>query len=186
MKFIDKIILCIFSVLILLESVFLCFFVFGWINVTDFYVAINRLLADSGSCNILLGLCAIFILLAIKGIFFESKTEEEKDSNTGILLENDDGKLIVTKEALISIVNSVVSGFESVKSQQCKIVLDENNDLSIMLTMEVSDNAIIKELSNNIQLRIKEEIKKSLDVDVKKLDIKVKNLIEESNEAKDK
>lgn len=186
MKFIDKMILCIFSVLVLLVSVFSCFLIFGWVDVTEFYVAITRLLADKVSCNVLLGLNVVFILLAIKGIFFESKTEEEKDSNTGILLENDDGKLIVTKEALISIVNSVVSGFESVKCQQCKIVLDENSDLSILLTIEVSDNAIIKELSNNIQVRIKEEIKKSLDVDVKKLDIKVKNLIEESNETKDK
>ena len=64
-----------------------------------------------------------------------------------ILLENDDGKLLITKETLTSIVNSVVSGFESVKDQQSKIILDENNNLSILLTIEVSDNAVIKELT---------------------------------------
>ena len=71
------------------------------------------------------------------------------------------------------------------KDQQSKIILDENNDLSILLTIEVSDNAIIKELSNNIQIRVKDAIKKSLDVEVKSLDIKVKNMVAPSNETKD-
>lgn len=177
MKFIDKMILCVFSVVILLISIFSCFFIFGWADVTNLYVIITKILADKTSCNVLIGLNVAFILLAIKGIFFESRTEEEKGSSNGILLENDDGKLLITKETLTSIVNSVVSGFESVKDQQSKIILDENNDLSILLTVEVSDNAIIKELSNNIQIRVKEAIKKSLDVEVKSLDIKVKNMV---------
>ena len=169
MKFIDKVILCVFSVMILLISVLSCFLIFGWIDTTNFHLFMTEMLADKTTCNILLGLNAIFIILAIKGIFFESKTEEEKNFNNGILLENDDGKLLITKETLTSIVNSVVSGFESVKGQQSKIILDENNDLSILLTIEVSDNAVIKELSNNIQIRVKDAIKKSLDVEVKSL-----------------
>lgn len=185
MKFIDKMILCLFSVIILLISIFSCFFIFGWADITNVYVFITRILADKTTCNILIGLNVVFILLAIKGIFFESKTEEEKNSNSGILLQNDDGKLLITKETLTSIVNSVVSGFESVKGQQAKIILDDNNDLSILLTIEVSDNAVIKELSNNIQIRVKDAIKKSLDVEVKSLDIKVKNMVVPSVETKD-
>lgn len=185
MKFIDKVILCVFSVMILLISVLSCFLIFGWIDTTNFHLFMTEMLADKTTCNILLGLNAIFIILAIKGIFFESKTEEEKNFNNGILLENDDGKLLITKETLTSIVNSVVSGFESVKDQQSKIILDENNDLSILLTIEVSDNAVIKELSNNIQIRVKDAIKKSLDVEVKSLDIKIKNMVVPLSETKD-
>ena len=185
MKFIDKMILCIFSVMILLVSVISCFFIFGWADMTNFYMLITKMLADRTTCNILLGLNVIFILLAIKGIFFESKSEDEKNFSNGILLENDDGKLLITKETLTSIVNSVVSGFDSVKDQQSKIILDENNNLSIALTIEVLDNAVIKELSNNIQIRVKDAIKKSLDVEVKSLDIKVKNLIVPSDQTKD-
>ena len=53
------------------------------------------------------------------------------------------------------------------------------------LTIEVLDNAVIKELSNNIQIRVKDAIKKSLDVEVKSLDIKVKNMIVPTDETKD-
>ena len=125
------------------------------------------------------------ILFAIKGIFFESSTDEEKSVGNGIMLENDDGKLLVTKETITSIVNSVVAGFEGVKDQQSKITLDENNDLSILLTIAVSDQAVIKDLSNNIQVRVKDAIKKSLDVEVKSLDIKVKDMVTPVKDTKE-
>ena len=177
MKFIDKMILCVFSVIMLIISMLGSFFIFGWIKVEDIYLIITRILADQVTCNIFLGLNFLFIILAIKAIFFESKTKEEKFISDGILLQNDDGKLLITRETLISIVNSVVSGFDSVKNQQSKIVIDENGNLSIVLTIEVADSAIIKELSNNIQIRVKETIKKSLDLEVKSLDIKIKNMV---------
>lgn len=176
MKFIDKMILCVFSVLILLMSIITFFLIFGWADVTTVYVMLTNALQDTLTCNILIGLNVVLMLLAIKGIFFEGKDKDEKFKE-GILLQNDDGKLLISKETLTSIVNSVVSGFESVKSQQSKIVLDSNNDLSIILTIEVSENAIIKELSNNIQIRVKDTIKKSLDIEIKSLDIRVKNMI---------
>ena len=48
----------------------------------------------------------------------------------------------------------------------------------------MSNNAVIKELSNNIQVKVKDAIKKSLDVDIKNLDIRVKNVIKpEENKA---
>lgn len=177
MKTLDRLILCVFSVIILLAAMLSSFFIFGWADVTTVYLLITDALRDATTCNILIGVNIVLILLAIKGIFFESTDKEEKMSNDGILLQNDDGKLLVTKDAIIGIVSAVVSGFESVKNSECKITLDEKNNIAIVLTIEVSDNAVIKELSNNIQIRVKDTIKKSLDVEVKSLDIRVKNMI---------
>ena len=185
MKFLDKMILCIFSVLILLMAVISSACIFGWIDTTGLYVFVTKALADQTTCNIFLGLNVVLILFAIKGIFFESSTDEEKSVGNGIMLENDDGKLLVTKETITSIVNSVVAGIEGVKDQQSKITLDENNDLSILLTIAVSDKAVIKDLSNNIQVRVKDAIKKSLDVEVKSLDIKVKDMVTPVKDTKE-
>ena len=46
-------------------------------------------------------------------------------------------------------------------------------------------NKKIKELSNNIQIRVKDTIKKSLDIEVKSLDIRVKDMVrpEETKEV---
>lgn len=184
MKVLDKIILCIFSVLILLISILTCAFIFGWVEITTCFVMFTNMLKDTTICNVLLGINVVFIILAIKGIFFEASDKEEKYKE-GILLENEDGKLLITKDTLVSIVNSVVSGFDSVKSQQTKILFDKDNNLSIILTIEVSEKAIIKELSNNIQIRVKDTIKKSLDIEVKSLDIRVKDMVrpEETKEV---
>ena len=184
MKVLDKIILCLFSVIILIMSVLTSFVIFGWLPLSDSYVYMSKILSDRINCNILIGINIILILMAIKGIFFESRTKEEKESSDGILLENEDGKLMIAKETLISIVNTTVSGFTSVKDKKAKILLDENNDVSIMITIEVANDAIIKELSNNIQIKVKEAIKKSLDIEVKNLDIKIKDIVTPKEEVK--
>lgn len=176
MKIVDKTILYIFSVIILLTVIMTSCLIFGWVDATTIYLVISNILSNSTTCNILIGINALICILAIKTIFFPSSSNEEK-YNDGILLENDDGKLLITRETLTNIVDSVVSGFESVKNTQTKILLDQENNLSIILTIDVSDNAIIKELSNNIQLRVKDTIKKSLDVEIKSLDIRIKRVI---------
>ena len=61
--------------------------------------------------------------------------------------------------------------------------MDENNDLSVSLKIEVDENAVIKELSNNIQIKVKDAIKKSIDVDVKSLDINVKDMVKQEENA---
>ena len=46
MKFLDKMILCIFSVLILLMAVISSACIFGWIDTTGLYVFVTKALAD--------------------------------------------------------------------------------------------------------------------------------------------
>lgn len=178
MKILDRIALAVFSVIILLISIIGCLVIFGWIDITTIYMIVSHILADKITCNILIVLNCIFIALAIKCIFFESSYKDSEKYNDGILLENDDGKLLITKETLTSMVNAVVSGFSSVKSSQSKVILDNENNLSIVLTIETSNNTIIKELSNNLQMRIKEKIKESLDLEVKSIDIRIKNVVD--------
>ena len=65
MKFLDKMILCIFSVLILLMAVISSACIFGWIDATGLYVFVTKALADQTTCNILLGLNVVLILFAM-------------------------------------------------------------------------------------------------------------------------
>ena len=178
MKFLDRIALTLFSVVILLLSIIVTLTIFGWLDITTIYMLATQIIADQTTCNIIIGINCVFILLALKCIFFESEGREKENFSDGILLENEDGKLLITKETLTSMVNAVVYGFESVKNSQTKVHLDEDNNLFIVLTIETTKNTIIKELSNNLQIRIKEKIKDSLDLDVKSIDIRVKNIIE--------
>ena len=75
MKILDKIGLVVFSNLILILSVLMCLLIFGWLDIESVYFLVKFALADKVMSNIMLALAVIFIMLAIKCIFF---TSEEK------------------------------------------------------------------------------------------------------------
>lgn len=176
MKTIEKIALVLFSTLMLIISVVLCLAIFGWIDVNFIGDVINVAISNSITSNIILVLSIIFILLAIRCIFFDSSSKEKEEYKNGILLENANGKLLITKETIENLVNAVVKGFDSAEDVTTRIELDKENNLIVFVNLNVKENAVIKELSTNLQNKIKETIKKSSDLDVKEVNIKVKNI----------
>ena len=181
MKILDRIGLALFSTLILILSVIVCLMIFGWLDVDFVYQIMTRAIEDQISSNILLALSVIFILLAIKCIFFDSSSKQETDYKNGILLENADGKLLITKDTLENLVNNVVKGFESAENVTTRVELDKENNVKVFVNLSVKENAIIKELSTNLQTKIKTTIKKTSDLEVEEVNIKVKDIEPEKN-----
>ena len=167
MKTIDRIALALFSSLILIFSVKLCLAIFGWID-TDLLGNLQEIVITDRITS--------KILLAIKCIFFDSTSKEQVDYKNGILLENSNGKLLITKETIENLVNAVVKGFDSAEEVATKIDLDKDNNLTVNVNLVVKENAVIKELTSNLQAKIKEAVKKSSDLDVKEVNVKVKNI----------
>ena len=56
MKVLDKIALVLFSSIILIVSVLLCFMIFGWIHLDVVTIYMKDLLNDQTACNITLGI----------------------------------------------------------------------------------------------------------------------------------
>ena len=54
--------------------------------------------------------------------------------------------------------------------------MDKDNNLTVNVNLVVKENAVIKELTSNLQAKIKEAVKKSSDLDVKEVNVKVKNI----------
>ena len=181
MKILDKIGLVLFANLILILSVIICLLIFGWISVDNVDYAINLVLNNQIASNIILTLCVVFIILAIKCIFFTSEEKKINGIKDGILLENDDGQLVISKSTLEELVNKIAKSFESAENVNSKIVLDEEKKLIVYVTLSVKEDAVIKELSNNLQNRIKSAIKKTSDLEVKEVNISVKDLSQKQN-----
>ncbi len=184
MKIVEKIALALFSNIILIIAILLCLVIFGWLDLDVIHGMLEYGFADSTISSIILGVCVVLILLAIKCIFFDSSSKEEEKAREGIMLENDNGRLMVTKETLENLANSVVKGFENTEGITSKVVLDKENNVRVLVNLTVKPDTVIKELSNNLQSRIKETIKKSLDLDVKEVNIKVKNIAPKTEHVK--
>lgn len=176
MKILDRIGLALFSSLMLIISIIVCLMIFGWLSVDLVHELVVMAINDSVSSNIMLGLSIAFILLAIKCIFFDSSSKQEMDYKNGILLENSDGKLLITKDTIENLVNSVVKGFDSAENVTTRVELDNENNVTVFVNLSVKENAIIKELSTNLQTKIKTTIKNTSDLEVKEVNIKVKDI----------
>lgn len=176
MKILDKIGLIIFSNIVLILSIILCLLIFGWLSPETVYEITKIALNDPFTTKIVLGLAIAFIILAIKCIFFTSEKKQINGIKDGILLQNSDGQLVISKTTLEELVNNVVKGFDSAQNVSSKIVLDEEKNLIVYVTIDVKQNAVIKELSNNLQTKIKSAIKNTSDLEVKEVNISVKEL----------
>lgn len=176
MKIIDKFNLVTFSIIILILSLVICVLSFGWLDLDLATDAISFLITDSVANKVSLGVAIVLILLAIKSIFFNSFSKEKMESKDGILLENDNGKLLVSRDTIESLTNAVVRSFESAENVMTKVEVDSESHVKIYVTLFVYPDAVIKELSNKLQTNVKDTIKKSLDLEVTEVNIRIKNI----------
>lgn len=176
MKILEKITLIIYANIMLILSVVLCLLVFGWIDINIVGDMITRIIAGETSGKVLLGVSVLFILLSIKCIFFDSTSKEQIKERQGVLLENESGKLMISKETIENLVNSVALNFQSAEDVTTKVELDKENNVKVFVNLIVNEEAIIKDLSSNLQERIREKVKTATDLEVKEVNITVKKV----------
>ena len=183
MKTLEKITLIIYSNIILILSIVLCLLIFGWLDMDLVGNMVYRLIVGETSSKILLGLGIIFILLSIKCIFFDSTSKEQIKERQGVLLENESGKLLISKETIENLVNSVALNFQSAEDVTTRVELDRDNNVNVYVNLIISSDAIIKDLSVNLQTKIKEKVKRATDLDVKEVNITVKKVAAKEQQA---
>jgi len=176
MKIIDRFNLALFSIIILAVSLVICILAFGWLDYNLAIDGITYVVTNDVGSKVLVGVAIVLILLAIKSIFFNSFSKEKIQSKEGILLENDNGKLLVSRDTIESLTNAVVKSFETAENAMTKVEVDEESKVKIYITLFVHPDAVIKELSTKLQTNVKDTIKKSLDLDVTEVNIRVKNI----------
>ena len=182
MKLIEKIILVIYSIIMLILSFVFCLLIFRLINIDIINNFIFQILNSSIFSTIIVIISVIFILMSIKCIFFLSKKSDYYKDN--LLLKNEDGKLIITKVTIENLVNNVIKGFASAQEVNTKVKFNKENNIIVNVNLLIKEEANMKELSNNIQCKIKDTIKKTSDLNVQEINIKIKNIEKVENKNK--
>ena len=183
MKVLEKITLFLYANIMLIFSIILCLLVFGWLDMELVGGIIQKLIVGDLSGKIILGVSVLFILLSIKCIFFDSSYKKKQKTSQGVLLENESGKLLISKETIENLVNSVALNFENSEQVTTRIDLDKENNVIVYVNLTVSSDAVIKDLSANLQKDIKEKIKNATDLEVKEVNITVKRVVEKQPEG---
>lgn len=199
MKIIDKIILNIYSLIILIESIIVILLIFGWAKIETIIYIIKDMLNNNIAYNIVFGISVVFIILSIKAMLFKNsrdttevvETQRKDKMGEGVLIENEDGKLLISKETIERLANSVVNNFENIQDARTKVIIYNKKDITIVVELQILQNTVIKDLNSNLQFRIKDIIKEATELEVTEVNIKIKNIInipqkaEEYNEYED-
>ena len=121
--------------------------------------------------------CVLLSLWSIANVFL--KSDSRKENVNGILLENENGSLLITKDSISNLVESVLKKNSDVKQESVKIEFTTNKDIIINIVVSVKDSIVMKETSAKLQENIKMIIKKATDLDVKEINIKIKGIEQE-------
>ena len=179
MKFIEKVTLIIYSNIILILSVIACLLVFGWIDIDVVQNLVKDLILYGTSSKIILGVSIVFILLSLRCIFFDPTSKQELKDKQGILLANDNGKLMISKETIADLVQAVTKQYKMAKEVTSRVELDKENNVNIFVNLVVGSDTVIKDLSADLQDKIKTKVKETTDLEVKEVNITVKKAVQE-------
>ena len=148
MKILEKFVLILYSFLVLVISVVLCLVIFKIIDIETINNCIKYMLEDSTILITVLASSIVCILLSIRCLFFRKRKEIKKSDATDILLENESGRLLISKRAIENAVRNVVNN--AVKdTKDCKVIVDIDpaNYLSVYVSILLNNNL---KISNQI------------------------------------
>lgn len=188
MKFFDKLGLAIFSAIVLIISITLCLIGFGWIEPSVYGILISKAYASQTGTYVLIGSCTVLALLAIKCLFFTDMTsKDDEEEGSGILLQNEDGRLLITADTLRNMVEGVITDFDEITDSITRINITKENDVIIEISIDVLRGTVIKDVTSRLQTKVKKEIKAATDLEIKYVNVKVRNTgIEKADEDKEK
>lgn len=176
MKKLDKIILVLFSVIILIEGIVATLLIAGWVDLLTVVSLMKRAVTTSPADQVILGLSIVGIILSVKCIFFDGSYKNGNKKDRDVLMQNDNGRLIISITTLENIVTSVVKSFDSAIDSNTRIQLDNENNVIVLVNLTVTKDVVIKELTLNMQNKIKESIKRTSDLEVKEVNVRIKNI----------
>lgn len=174
MKFLDKLALKIFSIIVLALVVVLVLIITGIVPVGIIEDYITLLTDYDTAMKAAIAVIAVLALLAIKGFFFTSKPEN--NGKDGIILENASGKLVISKESLENLIASVIKDVPGADTVSSRTILDKDKNLIVYVTAIVSKDVMLKDITNEVQSKIKLAMKRTADLEVKEVNVKIKNI----------
>jgi len=174
MKILEKFVLILYSFLMLIVSAIICLILFKVISIDQIKDCIEYVQKDTALVITLLAIAIVCILLSIRCLFFRKKKQIKKSNTTEILLENESGRLLISKNAIENAAKNIVR--ESLHlNTDIKVTadIDPANNISIYIAVMLDRALNVRDLTLDLQLRIKNEIKNSFGLEVKQVNIKV-------------
>ena len=174
MTLFQKIVSVTLASVVLFVSVVLMLTLGGILDVNLGSDIMENILEGDFLSKILFAVFAILSIFSIKEIAFGEKVS--KEGKEGLILENESGKLIISKESLESLIAGVGKEIEGVESVASRTFIDSEKNVIVEVNVVVGREAVLKEISAELQRNVKSALKQTADLDVRFVNIKIKNI----------
>lgn len=175
MRYLDRLINFIFSLVILVLAIVIIMVSAGFVGYenVDNWIKLNMFSAANNTTTCIVAI--ITLIAALKTTVFLSRMNPKK-KNT-ILVDTNHGKIQIAAETIENTAKTVVKDYEEIKDAQVKMV-KEKRGIKVYMALLVLPNTNIIELSAKVQDEVKEAIEDTTGVKVNNVDIKIKNITE--------
>ena len=183
MTLFEKIISLTFSVIVLIVSVSFVLTLGGALDPDLGSDMMKNIMDGEFFSNLLFLVSILLMILSLKEIAFGKKLE--KEGREGIVLENETGKLIISKESLENLIAGEAKEIDGTESISSKTFLDLEKNLIVDVNVVLSKDVAIKEISAELQKRIKDVLKRTADLNTKHINIRIKNISNKKSKKSD-
>ena len=167
----DKFLLKIFSLIIIIMSIFLILYSTQMIGDVTILKQIGSWLVVNKYVGLSVG--GVLALLGLIGLFSASDSQESLKS--GLAIKTEKGTVYITKDTFESIILGVTRGYVELKNVKVDIQMDEDGVVANVYTMILPDT-VVPTLTAKLQENIKSSIKKQTTIEIKEANIKIKGV----------
>lgn len=175
MKFLDRLINFIFSLVMVVFSVVVLLVMFDLADSSFVNGLLNDYVWNVQNKTIVIGVASLVFLAGLKTTIFLADFRKKK--KIPIMVASDNGNVQIAAEMIESTAKAVAKSHEEVKEVNAKMV-SRSKGVDIFMSLLVSQDTNIRALTIAIQEEVKNKIHDTTGVLVLNTDIKVKNIVE--------
>lgn len=179
MRGFEKFILCIFSIVMIIEAVFFILVSTSMIQVGELYTVFVNFLIANKLWVLVVG--AVVSLLGLIGLFSSSDSSDE--SRSGLAIKNESGTVFLNRDTFESMIMSVARNYPELVNPKVDVTISEEGVKANIYSLILPDT-VVPTLSSKLQENIKAVVKKQTTIEIKEANVKIKGVYMEPQKSK--
>lgn len=171
MKYFEKFILVVFSIIIIIEAVGVILYSTEMLNIKPILDRIIEFLIANKTVAIVIG--SIFALFGLIGMFAQSNSSE--NMKTGLAIKTEKGTTYITKDTFDTIIMAITRNYAELRNVKVETTVTPEGIIANVYTMILPDT-VVPALTAKLQENIKSSVLKQTTVEIKEANIKIKGV----------
>lgn len=174
MRFLDRLISFLFDLVVIVLAFTVLLVMTKVVN----YSVVEGLLKDYvfnfNYQIIVASIAVVVLLLGLKITVFTSTLSP--DSKKVIFVDTPNGKIQINQDTIEGIAKNVIRDYEEIKDVHARMT-KASKGINMYMVLQVYESANIKDIVTKVQNDVSSQITKTTSVEVKKVDVKIKNIV---------